>query len=589
MNYNYIKDIIRKISCSIFYYLDIIYSRFLLLLLLNTAFFTVISYYLPIQFEENDDVLMLLMSNGTFAGADGFLVFISSFYGKFVSFLYLTFPYIEWYTILFSIFHLLSISIIIHSIYKMNINRIISIWGIVLFYCFEIVIVSKFQFTTTAAITALAGVVLIISNYKPNRILGIFLFVVSSLIRYEAAFLVLLVFIPFFVINLLYVKKEVKSILVYVIIAIIVAFGFKEWNSYILSNNKKIQSYIEYNKIRGKIHDNPNTSLIIKKFPDVIPKEDFKIFSDFLIDAHVFNGQKIKEINSLFPNITLKENINHIVQFFNRYLFQLSILSILFCLVFFATTNKKAKLIIFISFLFTIVILGIVSMNATVKDRVFLTALFPLVFVLISNAHKLKINHTRNFTLILIILSMQLISILLCFRFSALFVYVSFFIILLFSFKHFFYFKLGFFISLCIVFIYLFRDRILYQKNEKETSRIEFLNKIELILAYNKQVIPFKIDLPIEQQNPFKITKQMKNLPIVYSGWLTNYPFQTIQTFSFDLLTKQAALFVHKNHMIYIGPLIEQSIQTNYGLSVKYIIKAEDKQNAIIKFQVQLK
>ena len=76
--------------CTIFYaraYMKSIYEwnkygLIALLLVVNAAFFALMAWVMPIRFEENDDVMMCMIANGTYSGApDAHLVFINVLYG----------------------------------------------------------------------------------------------------------------------------------------------------------------------------------------------------------------------------------------------------------------------------------------------------------------------------------------------------------------------------------------------------------------------------------------------------------------------------------------------------------------------------
>ena len=58
--------------------------------------------FLPFRFEENDDVIMLLLASGNYTGNfESNLIFINPIYGGLVAFLYKSIKGIEWYTFLF--------------------------------------------------------------------------------------------------------------------------------------------------------------------------------------------------------------------------------------------------------------------------------------------------------------------------------------------------------------------------------------------------------------------------------------------------------------------------------------------------------
>lgn len=154
------------------------------------AIFLFMSWALSIRFETNDDVVMLMISSGAYSGTpDYHLVFINVIYGLLLKGLYFILPGLEWYTILFSLFHIVSFSIILWVYSK----RITTAFGQLLLLLLLLVLQAQFivgfQFTTTAAIVACAGLSLYFERGKKVRFFGLFLFFIGSLIRFEAAML----------------------------------------------------------------------------------------------------------------------------------------------------------------------------------------------------------------------------------------------------------------------------------------------------------------------------------------------------------------------------------------------------------------
>ena len=68
---------------------------------------------LPMGFEENDDIIMAMIANGSYSGVpDGHLFYINILYGNVLAWLYTLIPSIEWYTLAFAVLHILSMSVL---------------------------------------------------------------------------------------------------------------------------------------------------------------------------------------------------------------------------------------------------------------------------------------------------------------------------------------------------------------------------------------------------------------------------------------------------------------------------------------------
>jgi hypothetical protein len=125
-----------KIKLSLIsYFKEKLSHNFLFILTANIVFFTLFAYLLPIRYEENDDIVMLLFASGKYTGVpEAHLVFINYIYGFFVSFLYTITSKVEWYTLIFTIIHILSLTVIVWSIATKSFKSIFKILFILLFY-----------------------------------------------------------------------------------------------------------------------------------------------------------------------------------------------------------------------------------------------------------------------------------------------------------------------------------------------------------------------------------------------------------------------------------------------------------------------
>ena len=157
-------------------------------------------FFLPIRFEENDDVVMLLLASGNYTGNfESKLVFINPIYGFIVSGLYRNIKGVEWYTFLFIALHIISLSIIIHKVISLKLKIVLKGSLILFFSIIELNLIMYLQFTTVAMILSIAAVLLLNFDIKRNFILSSILLFMAGLIRFEAALLILIFMTPNFV------------------------------------------------------------------------------------------------------------------------------------------------------------------------------------------------------------------------------------------------------------------------------------------------------------------------------------------------------------------------------------------------------
>ena len=137
---------------------------------------------LPLQFEENDDVVMAMIANGTYSGSpDCHLVYINVIYGAVLAFLYGITKAVEWYTLAFAALHVVSMSVLVYCILTTE-NRSSWerwLWSIVLYVLWARIIVAL-QFTTTAGLVCLAGCMLLLRESRKARWSGVMLVVIAA-------------------------------------------------------------------------------------------------------------------------------------------------------------------------------------------------------------------------------------------------------------------------------------------------------------------------------------------------------------------------------------------------------------------------
>lgn len=504
------------------------------LLLVNAIFFVLAAYLLPIRFQDNDDSLMCLIASGNYSGTpDAHLVFINYFYGLIVKLFYVLLPEIEWYTVLFCLAHIVALSIIVHKIITNTNPPIIKYTFVILFYVIELVIIQSFQFTTTAALLALAGLLLIFDSRKLVVISGIILILFGSLIRFEAVVLILIVAIPMYIRRL----REWKSLLLFVA-CLAVIFTFKLIDKEIYNQDSYWKTYIEYNELRGKINDNPNA---IKLRDNYSIKEiyinDYKLLLRYFQDGQVLNNESLNRINGELNLLNIEDKISNVRQIISYSPF-LVLLFVLFFITYSIQKTTFDKLIVGSGIVLFFVIMVAISMNGSLKFRVFLTAILPLFFILQNYYIPLK-PITRNvfmFTLVLFIMSF-----------------------------------------LCVVTI----------KKINKNNEIKHVYNMQLpLLERNKaaNIVPFADNFRIENTNPFKLHTLHNHL--IFGGWLTNVPFNRGRFDSFkSFVDQELFLFVSKKKSDRVIPMIQTSIDNNYGIKTSVNVVDMNDEYLLVAFK----
>lgn len=495
------------------------------LLLFSSFFVLVVATLCPAYYETNDDIVMQFISNGFYSGTpDAHLVFINYIYGLPLTWLYnLTAGSgIEWYPILFLLWHIMSLYIISKFIVRSKFDTFTKTTFLLLLYFFELTLIIKLQFTTTSALLATAGLLLAYLRGGWKSIVGIILFLVASLIRFDAAMLVLLLLLPIAVYRFLTDRSMRLKLLVYCGICISTAFSFELCNKYIYNQDQDWAYYLEWNKVRGSINDNPNASKLVGRLPDGITEDDYHLLRMFIADPMALKLDQLNSISEKLENTTTIEKIVHTGWFINKYKIFIILLGIMFYLAIQPIRDKGLKFSILGYILFWCAISIFISMDAYVKQRVFLAMLGPAFMVLIIAIKERSLVRKGLICIFVIVLAA----------------------------------------NLCVTSINFRNSRIRVVKRELSES-MGLLKRNEF-----QVIIPYKGDFMFELLNPFAPDFTNKFCGV---GWMTNIPFNKDKFDShLTLLDREKVMFLHNSSCDEIKS-ISVAIKKNYGIDTKII------------------
>lgn len=184
------------------------FTRQNITLLACALFLLCISLTNWVVFETNDDALMMHIVAGSISGeASPFLLFSNWYWGVFLMQISQYLPFINSYTLVFVVLHL-----IVNSIVNRNIisRKLPLIWTII-FTVFQMLLLLKLQFTSTAILVGTASIILFLDG---KYLVGAMLLVVCSLIRWEALLLIIVVWSAYFVYEA-FTKKQLFSLFFY--------------------------------------------------------------------------------------------------------------------------------------------------------------------------------------------------------------------------------------------------------------------------------------------------------------------------------------------------------------------------------------
>lgn len=506
-------------------------------LLFNALFFALVAYLLPMRFEENDDVVMCMIANGVYSGSpDCHLVFINAIYGSVLAWLYSLSQAIEWYTLSFSIIHIVSMSVLVWCILlDKEHNRWIKAVFLLFLYVIWVRIILSFQFTTTAGLACVAGCVLLLHRANRCQIFGGGLVLISSLIRFHVAGLVVLLFIPLFLYT---IKLNYKRYIPMVLIGFLVLFCHIADN--LFYQTQEWGYYKEYNTLRGKINDNPNafSDEVLGNLPIGVSEADYQLLCVASADPNIMTLNVLKQIDTSLESVSIIDKW-HNVKALKSYITAILIAMIVMGIAVLGSYDKGRKIGLSIVALLVVAIMVFVALNATLKNRVFLCILIATMTIVY---HWMHIDNR--------------IAI----------------------------------ITLCVAIVGLsaFYAKQTYEVGKWNASGCVNWNKNQISLVSQlpdeARLLMLVADMKIEYTPPFHI----KEIPYHFCvlGWMTANPLNNQLSSHKALIDPNVYIFMRNTgYTPMLLTHIREQIQYHYGLQTELSVFAENQSYAIVQLK----
>lgn len=349
-----------------------------IILACNIVFFAVMALVLPLGFEENDDVMMAMIANGTYSGSPDFhLVYINVLYGFVLALLYQITTAIEWYTLAFAALHVLSMSILCYCVLttpnRARWERIL--WLIVLYVLWARIIIAL-QFTTTAGLVCLAGCALLLRESKKARWSGVLMVVIAALIRFMAAGLVGILMAPI----ILYSYRLEWRKYMAIVVMLTAVVGCRVINHAVYDHEPVWKYFRTYNQLRAQLNDNPNAyKMTSSQLPEGIDPMDYQLLLRFVPDAEQIDLPAMRQLSAKVGEVPFKQQLQNL-QRLDKYSVEVAILLALLVLMILTTGNRSKYIFLLLYTLFIIVLIVHVSLDGFLKNRVFLCIIMPMLF-----------------------------------------------------------------------------------------------------------------------------------------------------------------------------------------------------------------
>jgi hypothetical protein len=485
-------------------------------------------WLLPVQFEENDDVVMLLIASGAYSGVpDAHLVFMNSIIGHALGFLYSKFREVEWYTLFLVLVHACSVGTLFAAVAVKSLPNHIKLLFIALLSLLEILMLLQLQFTTTAAMATLAGLVVLLEIGSRYSAIGGLLVILGALIRLDAFILVLLISIPWIFSELMEVCSRNKSLTSAIVLALTLcgALLLHQVGEAQFSNSPEWKQYKEYNSIRGGINDNRNATGITEKLTLAAEKNDLQLLLEFMPNTKTVNSERLKEYRSLIRNVALTEKASNVRPEMSRHKRLLLPLALLVACGIACARISRESAVLGLTLMASLVLASLVSLDASLKTRVMLSAVIPVVYQCVRASANARAVGVCGAALAAVLASWCL--------------------------------------------------GLTWQAwKTTERNRVEareYEEQHQLIARYlsvpTKSVMAYGNHLRMEKQNPFHISSNSIDGKIAWGGWLSLFPLNDHPKESFKRFVDGKGLFVRRGSDALLSRIVE-STRDSYGVQL---------------------
>lgn len=495
----------------------------------NTLFMCVCAWLLPIHFQTNDDPSFCLLINGEYTGNNEIkLLYINSLYGIVLRWLYSFVSGLEWYTIIYLFIYVCSVSIIIwHLLSSKNISKPLKYCSCGFVYLLWIYFLANLEFTSVAAVTVVAGCVCLQKENMVSRCFGVLLIVLGALIRFNAATLMCILYLPLFWYQL---KGNNKLLILLGSTMCVVLLCFVVNKLFYQTEEWKYNA-----QCHCRVLDDPDAGRIFKYYPER-EHVDLCLLIGFMRDPYIMTPEWQQEIEHKFYSNdywSSKSILVHLWQI-KKYVLILLFVALLFILTTYNNINFHLWPSYLTCLLFGIIVIGI-SLYAKLKPWVFYPMLLPLIVNFDYMWNQTQFDYKAR------IHTIVLSSAVLC----------------------------------AISIVQLYQISL-----SNHSGKEQWENEIVPLLKSSPTEYVFIQYMPMWNINPWNV--QLEGKKMIDSGWMAHTPYNKgkLDKFS-DFITKDIAIIAHKDY-----PFRDEIkyIEKHYQIDVKVDVISEEHEYRLVKF-----
>ena len=352
------------------------YNNLIIIILINILIFCLTNMIFDIKYEQVDDFIIYNLYSGLDGTYNFHGVYIHPILCIILSTLFRIISVINWHSIFLLGIQFICFTIMGYILLQKHKNKIIILIYTIFASVFYTSLLQLLQYTSVSALAILTAIIMLIHNVnekksKKYKFSYILLYTIGIMLRIQS----LIIILPFYILYGIYyvinlkkgkiAKQEflqlVKDYIILFIITIIVYIS----NVVCYQNNDVYKKYIEYNNLRGQLHDLSFTSYDENKelFDEIgWSRNDHYLFYTFNFgDEIVYSKENLQKILDYRKNKNEYYNLNLDIKtvvknFINNAKNSIMYITILFIIMFIVATysnKEKFKLNILI-FLITI-------------------------------------------------------------------------------------------------------------------------------------------------------------------------------------------------------------------------------------------
>lgn len=352
-----------------------------------TIFFSILILLDP-AYETSDDTMMNYIAAGTLNGEPSqYLVFSNYLEGVFLKWLFIRFPGINWYPLFLYSIQLLAFVQITYVLNKANGTRLFFGLYLLLYTIFIVYVIINLQFTSTAFLAGIAGLLTLLhliknNTTKPLSILKMTGFLLLSvLVRWESYVGLLVITAPVLIYHFRKPVFSKKHFIYGVTLLFPLLLIYVNLQCY--ASISSTHNYIQYQLATHKILDY-DSEMSANTLQEVdLTYTDYKLLNTyFWADDKVFTQEKIVQLAGLKSNVLdLPKGADVLVNYATSFLFYGALLVFIgFCFLF-ANAGQRKKIIVYTIFIHLLLLL--LASYLKLPLRLYLPLCFTVVMMIL--------------------------------------------------------------------------------------------------------------------------------------------------------------------------------------------------------------